>query len=114
MSGAMSHPPENQLGRDLRRLIALIDGADFVISPDTGPLHISCALDTPVVGLYGYTNPKRYGPYRKYEDLVVDGYALSPDEDYPPTPVYRDGMGRITVDAVQEKVERALRQIDLG
>lgn len=110
MSSAMSQPPDNQLGRDLRRLIALIDGADFVISPDTGPLHISRALDTPVVGLYGYTNPKRYGPYRKYEDLVVDGYRLSPDEEYPPTPVYRDGMARITPDAVREKVEVVLTQ----
>jgi heptosyltransferase I len=101
--------PINALGDNLRRLIYLIDGSDLVVSPDTGPLHIARALETPVIGLYGYTNPKRTGPYRKYNDLVVDGYARDPDEDYPITMEYRpDGMGRITVKTVQEKFQRAI------
>jgi heptosyltransferase I len=80
-----------------------------LVSPDTGPLHISRALETPVVGLYGYTNPKRSGPYRLYEDLVVDGYAKHPDEDYPINMNYRpDGMGRVTVEMVCEKLDRAI------
>lgn len=95
---------------DLRRLAWLLDGSRIVISPDTGPLHLARALDTPVIGLYGYSNPKRYGPYHKYRDLVVDGYALHPDEAYAPTMQWRlDGMSRVTVDGVLEKVERALR-----
>src|SRR5690606_24715535 len=49
------------LADDVRRLLWLLDGSALVISPDTGPLHIARALDRPVVGLYGYTNPKRYG-----------------------------------------------------
>jgi heptosyltransferase I len=96
------------LGDDLRRLVWTLEGAPLVISPDTGPLHLARALETPVVGLYGYTNPKRYGPYRKYEDLVVDGYARHPDEDYPPSMEYRpEGMERVTVDAVLERVALA-------
>ena len=96
------------LGDDLRRLVWTLDGASLVISPDTGPLHLARALDTPVVGLYGYTNPKRYGPYRKYEELVVDGYARHPDEEYPPSMEYRpEGMTRVGVDDVLEKVALA-------
>lgn len=106
--------PENALGPNLRKLVALVDGADFVISPDTGPLHIARALETPVIGLYGYTNPKRYGPYKKYEDLVVDGYRTSPDEDYPATPEYRDGMKRISLEDVQAKVDVALERYVRG
>jgi heptosyltransferase I len=98
------------LGDDLRRLVWLLDGARLAISPDTGPLHISRALETPVVGLYGYTNPKRTGPYRLYQDLVVDGYAEFPGEAYPVMPDYRDGMKRVTVDGVLEKVELALER----
>jgi heptosyltransferase I len=61
------------------------------------------------VGLYGYTNPKRYGPYRKYEELVVDGYARYPGEPYPPSMSYRkDGMSRVAVEEVLEKVALAL------
>jgi heptosyltransferase I len=101
--------PLNMSGDNLRRLVYLVDGSDLLVSPDTGPLHISRALETPVVGLYGYTNPKRSGPYRLYEDLVVDGYARHRDEDYPISMEYRpDGMGRVTVEMVREKLDRAV------
>jgi heptosyltransferase I len=96
------------LGDDLRRLAWLLDGSALVVSPDTGPLHMARALGTPCVSLFGYTNPKRYAPYRAFEDLVVDGYAEYPGEDYPSTHEYRDGMRRITVDRVLQKVARAM------
>lgn len=103
--------PINALGNDIRRLLWLLDGSAFVISPDTGPLHMARALERPVVGLYGYTNPKRYGPYRKYHDLVVDGYARFPGEDYPLNADYRpEGMRRVTVEAVQEKAKLAVQR----
>jgi heptosyltransferase I len=98
------------LGDDVRRLVWLLDGCALTISPDTGPLHISRALETPVIGLYGVTNPKRTGPYRMYQDLVVDGYAEFPGEAYPVSPEQRDGMRRVTVEAVLEKVELAVRK----
>ena len=105
---ATSADVADMLGDDLRRLTWLIDGSALLVSPDTGPLHIGRALGTPLVSLFGYTNPKRSGPYRAFEDLVVDGYAEHPGEDYPITNVYRDGMRRITVDGVLEKVSLAM------
>ena len=98
------------LGDDLRKLVWILDGSALLISPDTGPLHISRALGTPVVGLYGYTNPKRSGPYGAFEDLIVDGYAEYPGEQYPVTSTYRDGMERITVDGVLQKVSLAMQR----
>ena len=44
-------------------LMALMRRARFVVSADTGPLHLAAALDTPVVGLFGPTDPARNGPY---------------------------------------------------
>ncbi len=102
--------PANELGDDLRRLVYLLGGADIVVSPDTGPLHIARALDVPVIGLYGYTNPKRTGPYRKYTDLVADGYSRYPGEAYPVSMQYRDGMKRLTVQMAAEKVELAIKK----
>jgi heptosyltransferase I len=97
------------LGDDVRRLVWLLAGSRLVISPDTGPLHIARALDVPVIGLYGWTNPKRYGPYRKYTDLIVDGYALHPDEEYSASMEHRaGGMERVTVAGVIEKIGVAL------
>jgi heptosyltransferase I len=44
-------------------LMALMHRARFVVSADTGPLHLAAALDVPVVGLFGPTDPARNGPY---------------------------------------------------
>lgn len=104
-----SVPPIDTLGDDVRRLAYLLAGSSLVVSPDSGPLHLARGLDVPVVGLYGYTNPLRCGPFRKYQDLVVDGYARHPGEDYPVSQEYRpEGMARVTVEGVLEKVQLAL------
>jgi heptosyltransferase I len=101
----------NALGDDVRRLLWLLDGSRLVISPDTGPLHMARALDVPVVGLYGATNPKRYGPYRRFTDLIVDGYARFEGEEYKLSMRHRpEGMKRVTVDAVCDKVRLALER----
>ncbi len=97
-------------GDDVRRLLWLLEGSALTLSPDTGPLHISRAVGTPVIGLYGYTNPKRSGPYRAYEDLVADGYARFPGEVYPASLEHRDGMKRVLVPDVLEKVALAVRR----
>lgn len=102
-------PPVDLREWDLRRLVYLVQRADVLVSPDTGPLHIGVALGTPTVALMGYTNPKRYGPYRRFLDLVVDAFG-EPGEDYPVTAGHRPGrMERITPDQVMERVDRALR-----
>lgn len=110
MAATRARTVVDTLGDDLRRLVWTLEGSALVISPDTGPLHIARALETPVVGLYGYTNPKRTGPWRKYQDLVADGYAAFPGEAYPVTPEYRDGMKRVTVEMVLDKVDLAVRR----
>lgn len=45
------------------QMIALTRRAAVVIGGDTGPLHMAAALERPVVGLYGPTDPTRNGPY---------------------------------------------------
>ena len=100
----------DELGDDLRRLMWIVDGAALLISPDTGPLHIGRALGTPSVSLFGYTNPRRSGPWRAFEDLVVDGYAEYAGEDYPIMPTYRSGMSRIEVRDVLDKVGLAMER----
>jgi len=98
--------PVSALGSGLRPLVGILDGSALVLAPDTGPLHMSVALDRPTISLMGYTNPKRTGPYRRYHDLIVDAYG-HPGEDYPISMENRLGrMPRITVRDVLDKVER--------
>jgi lipopolysaccharide heptosyltransferase I len=49
---------------DLGPLMSILRGAICVVGGDTGPLHLAVALGTPVVALFGPTNPARNGPYR--------------------------------------------------
>jgi heptosyltransferase I len=98
------HRPFSTLGVPLRELVWLIDASELVISPDTGPLHMAVALDTPVIGLMAYNNPKRVGPYRKYQDLMLDAYG-NPGENYPISPEHRENrMSRIQVADVIDRV----------
>jgi heptosyltransferase-1 len=44
--------------------------ARLVVAADTGPLHLACAVGTPVVALFGPTEPARNGPFAR-EDVVI-------------------------------------------
>ena len=56
---ARTFPMSGSIGE----LIACTRRASLFIGGDTGPLHLAAALNIPVVGIYGPTNPARNGPY---------------------------------------------------
>ena len=96
--------PLSALGSGLRNLISILDASELVLAGDTGPLHMSVALNTPIITLMGYTDPRRTGPYRKFHDLLIDAYH-DPGETGPVTMETRyDRMSRITVADVEEKL----------
>ena len=98
--------PRSALGSGLRRLLAILDGSALAISPDTGPIHMAVAIERPVIGLYGFTNPKRTGPYRRYQDLLVDAFGDA-GEAYDASAGNRAGrMTRIGVRDVLDRVQR--------
>jgi heptosyltransferase I len=64
----------NLVGKDtLEQSKAMLERADLVLSPDSGPAHIASALGTPVIGLYAATWSRRSGPYNSLE-LCVDRF----------------------------------------
>lgn len=82
---------------DLRELAALLQGAAAVVGGDTGPLHLAAALGTPVVGLYGPTDPLRNGPYGQIAS-TIDHYRGG-----------RRSMDTIRADEVVSRLEEVLR-----
>lgn len=69
-----SAPLHNLVGKtNLKQLLALLEQATLVVAPDTGPAHMAVTVGTPVIGLYGHSNPARTGPYLS-RDYVVEVY----------------------------------------
>ena len=71
---AMRAPALDLVGKDtLKQLPALLERADLVMTPDSGPMHIANAMGAKVLGLHAASNPARSGPYsdRRY---CVDRY----------------------------------------
>jgi lipopolysaccharide heptosyltransferase II len=98
----------NLVGRtSLRDAVAIIARARFCVGPDTGLMHIAAAMGTPVVSLWGATDPLRTGPY-SFGDLVIQGTADC-------SPCYRRScsigracMRSIDIKAIVAMIDKAL------
>lgn len=62
----------------LRQSAALLEQADVFIGNDSGPLHLANAVGTPVVGLFGPTDPANFGPRTGPHQLVRHALPCSP------------------------------------
>ena len=61
-------------GSSLPTLATALTNADCLVTVDTGTMHMASALATPVIALFGPTNPDLTGPYSK---KVPHGVLLS-------------------------------------
>jgi lipopolysaccharide heptosyltransferase I len=59
----------------MAELISLTSAAAVMVSGDTGPTHIAAAVGTPLVGIYGPTDPDRNGPWVS-RDLTVSRFDV--------------------------------------
>ena len=68
----MTQPSINLVGKtSLKQLTAILKEATVVVAPDSGPAHIATTQGTPVIGLYGHSNPLRTGPYNNLSSVVT-------------------------------------------
>ncbi|MEM9689064.1 MAG: glycosyltransferase family 9 protein [Pseudomonadota bacterium] len=108
---------DNRVGTtSLKQLLAIIDEADALICPDSGPAHMATTVSTPVIGLYATSNPARTGPYgsqattvNRYPDALRRFMGKSEDEVRWGQRV-RDkrAMELITIDDVRDKIDTVL------
>lgn len=73
----------------LTSLPSLLRKSDWVIANDSGPLHLAAAMQLKTIGLFGPTDPRRFGPYPAksptnyvIQSPVADLALLSPKEVY--------------------------------
>jgi len=96
------------LAMDLPQLMAVLRRAKFLAAADTGPLHLASALGTPVVGLFGPTDPARNGPYGGR--AIVVRKAEDGETTYKRGASYSAAMLRIEVGDVLGAIDRLVER----
>jgi heptosyltransferase-1 len=82
----------------IEELMGLLAHARCMVAADSGPLHLAAALGTPVVGLYGPTDPARNGPF--VPGAVIVSKAREDEISYKRRSEYSAAMLRISVEDV--------------
>jgi heptosyltransferase-1 len=86
----------------LYELIHILSNAFGTISCDTGPMHLSIALNTRVIALFGPSNPERTGPYNGI--VIKKELDCSPcNKKQCPNP---SCMDKISVDDVMHQLQK--------
>ncbi|MFL6279769.1 MAG: glycosyltransferase family 9 protein [Vicinamibacterales bacterium] len=63
---------------DLLTLAGLTERLDLLVTGDTGPMHLAVAVGTPVVAVFGPSDPARYGPRGPLDRVVRVDLPCSP------------------------------------
>jgi ADP-heptose:LPS heptosyltransferase len=95
------------LGADLDpvELAAVLARARVAVTNDSGPMHLAAAVGTPVVALFGPTDPGRTGPTGS-PSVVLDRYVFCSPCYRKECPYAHECMTGITVRDVLAAVER--------
>lgn len=106
LRGAAGAPEPLLVEMDVPQLMAALRRARFFVGGDSGPLHLAVALGTPVVGIYGPTDPARNGPYCP-ADIVIRN-AGPQDTTHRRGKFISHTMLSISVEQVEEAVSRRM------
>jgi len=88
---------------DLFELAELYRRCAVVITNDSGPMHLAAAVGTPVVSIFGPTDPALTGPYGNQHIVLRAGIPCSPCfKDNCINPVKMECMHKVTVESVLE------------
>ena len=98
---------------DLLALAAVMERLDVYITGDTGPMHLAAAVGTPVVAIFGPSDPARYAPSHPVHRVVRIDLPCAPCNRIrlPParcTGVTPDCLRGVSVDAVYHAATAAL------
>ena len=63
IAGATRSRPTVAPPTTIKQLACLLERSSLYIGGDTGPMHMAVAMGTPVVGIFGPSDPDRNGPY---------------------------------------------------
>lgn len=66
---------------NIRQLAALLKRSKLLVTNDSAPLHIGCAVGAKVLAIFGPTDPKKYGPTGELDMVISKKLHCSPCEN---------------------------------
>ncbi len=106
ISSIMKNKTINLAGRtSLRMLAALMSQADLFATNDSGPMHMANAVRTPVLAVFGPTDPSVTGPYQEPAAVIKKDVPCWPCR-YRDCPFDHRCMMKISVEEVYESCQR--------
>jgi lipopolysaccharide heptosyltransferase II len=98
---------------DLLALAAVIERCAVFVTGDTGPMHIAAAVGTPLVAIFGPSDPARWGPLARNAQIVHSSVQCRPCNQIrkPPSRCMGhepDCLAAVSVEAVVSAVDRQL------
>lgn len=93
----------------LGQLGALLKRARLVITNDSAPMHVGCAVGANVLAVFGPTDPAKYGPRGKRDAVVRKILKCSPCEAAQCRIKTHECMNSITAEEVFKSAEKMLK-----
>ncbi len=93
------------------QLSALLECCDVLVTNDTGPMHAGCAVGTPVVAVFGSTNPVTTSPLGPDSLIIRNKMPCSPCHKRKCPEVQHRCMLEVSVDDVENAV---LKQLEIN
>ena len=96
---------------DILQLTALLKECDLLVTNDTGPMHVACAVKTPVVAVFGSTNPATTSPLGRDAVMIKKDIPCSPCEKLVCPEGHHMCMKNISTDTVEKAVLEKLKNL---
>ena len=96
---------------DILQLTALLKECGLLVTNDTGPMHVACAVKTPVVAVFGSTNPAITSPLGRDAVMIRKDLPCSPCWKSVCPEGHHMCMKNISTDAVEKAVLEKLKNL---
>jgi heptosyltransferase-1 len=90
----------------VHQFIALARRAKLLVAGDTGPMHLAAAVRTPVVAIFGPTDPARNGPFSPEDITLWNGSRI----DYTRRAENAGYLSGISVESVLQAIRQRLER----
>lgn len=94
----------------LMEMVALMEKAEFIVTPDSGPMHVACAIGKETIGIFSKDIPERWAPKRHCYAVSLHAPCSPCDDGQADRCQKRYCMDDISLDMLIKGIEQLARK----